>query len=196
MATPGLSIIQGEHSNLSRVLLCLQRLVTTLGEPPTKPDSALLFLILHYIEAFPETFHHPKEEGHLFKRLRAARPAAAPLLDQLSNEHASGTKYLGDLRSSLEALLIAFNMHAAAREGFRQAATAYLDFERKHMQREEKEIFPLALEALTEDDWSDIAAAFTVHDDPVFGAARQKEFDELRDATQALVPDSGESHPP
>ena len=51
--------------------------------------------------------------------------------------------------------------------------------EREHMIREEQEVLLLALEALEDEDWGGIDAAFERNDDPLFGSGRRKHFDAL-----------------
>ena len=54
--------------------------------------------MIYYIDAFPERFHHPKEDEYLFYFLRIRHPDAIPLLDRLQGEHRAGAK--GSGRSS------------------------------------------------------------------------------------------------
>ena len=61
--------------------MCLRHSVEELQEGTRKPDFTVLFAILDYIEAFPDTYHHPKEEDYLFKALRRRRPDAALKVD-------------------------------------------------------------------------------------------------------------------
>ena len=63
-------IIRSEHFELSLVLACLSQLAQDASR---EPDFDVLYLILDYIEGFPETFHHPKEEAHLCNQLLASR---------------------------------------------------------------------------------------------------------------------------
>ena len=82
---------------------------------------------------------------------------------------------LADLHGRLDA----YEADAARFGAFRDAARAYVDFERRHMAREDRELIPLALKALSEADWAEIEAAFARDDDPLFGTERRKEFDRL-----------------
>ena len=80
-----IQIIEDEHRSLAAVLhglLYLVREIQVRGEPP---DFELLGAMLNYIEAFPERFHHPKEDAYLFRKLRERDPSPAALLDQLES---------------------------------------------------------------------------------------------------------------
>ena len=58
-------------------------------------------------------------------------------------------------------------------------ARCYWSFAEAHMRREERQILPLALEALEAADWRAIDAAFTRDDDPLFGTPRAEQFERL-----------------
>ena len=150
-----------------------------LREGSRKPDFEILDAILNYLEGFPDTYHHPKEEEFLFKALRQRRPAAAPVLDKLHEEHAEGVTLAAELRAALEA----YRRDLSTSQRFSSAAEAYVDFERNHMVHEEQEILPLAQGALNDEDWEEINAAFALNHDPMgeqmFGVAREKKFDAL-----------------
>jgi branched-chain amino acid transport system ATP-binding protein len=83
---------------------------------------------------------------------------------------------------------------ATVREGrapFRDFATRaldYVEFARRHMRCEERELMPLARKHLTAEDWAGIDAAFGRNEDPLFGAARRREFDELFRRITELAP--------
>ena len=56
------------------------------------------------------------------------------------------------------------------------------------MAREERELLPLALKLLRDEDWREIDAAFAANDDPLFGAQRRKEFEGLIHHILELAP--------
>lgn len=179
-------IIRSEHFEINLVLTCLENLVEALQRGAWKPDFELLFLILDYIESFPITFHHPKEEDYLFKAIRCRSPETGPVLDQLCDEHALGLDLIGDLGTSLESYIGS----PAARVCFYDAVKSYVSHERAHMQREEREILPLALQVLSRDDWREIDAVFEQNDHPLFGPRRQEIFDSLFSLILRLAPGS------
>src|SRR5215469_15337634 len=78
-----LRIIHDEHRSLAAVLHGMLYLVNNVRSRGTRPDFRVLGAMIYYIDAFPERFHHPKEDRYLFARLRARCPAARPLLDRL-----------------------------------------------------------------------------------------------------------------
>lgn len=79
----------------------------------------------------------------------------------------------------MRAALEAWRGEPAELKRLREAGRRYLVFEEDHMQREEREVLPLALDALTAADWRAIDNAFAANDDPLFGGARSQQFDSL-----------------
>jgi len=177
-------VIRSEHFEINLVLTCLDELTKAIQMASWKPDFDLLFLILHYIEAFPETFHHPKEEDYLFKAIRSQSPETGPMLDQLCDEHAQGIDLMTELRAALQA----YAECASAGNWFCDAAKRYVDYERAHIEREERTVLPLSLQVLKADDWSELNEAFTQNQHPLLGPARQAQFDKLFALILRLIP--------
>ena len=71
-----IQIIEDEHRSLAAVLHGLLYLVREIRLRNAKPDFELLGAMLHYIDAFPERFHHPKEDAYLFRHLRERDPGS------------------------------------------------------------------------------------------------------------------------
>lgn len=175
------SVIRSEHFELSLVLACLRQLAQDASR---LPDFDVLYLILDYIEGFPETFHHPKEELYLFEAVRRREPDAGPLIDRLCDEHAQGVDLMTELREALDAY--ARDPEAGSR--FHDVAMRYVAFEQAHMQYEEQEILPLALKVLTREDWQEIGAAFLSNQHPLLNPTRQRQFDKLFGMILRVVP--------
>jgi hemerythrin-like domain-containing protein len=176
MAPAALSIIRDEHRSLVAVLQGLQFLVRDVHDRGVTPDFELFTLILDYIDMFPEKFHHPKENEHLFKAVRARSADANALLDALESEHAHGDGLVRELRHALARWRVA---GPAGFDAFAGAVEAYLDFHWKHMRKEEDVVLPLAERVLTAADWEAIDAAFRANDDPLFGTRPKQEFRKL-----------------
>ncbi len=182
--TSAVQIIRLEHFNIASVLVCLSHLLEEIQQGRWEPDFELLGAILDYLEQFPEVFHHPKEEDHLFKAIAQRAPSAEVKLGYVRQEHVKGGEMLADLRRKLNA----FAENRDAFSAFRDAAETYVAFERRHMAREEKELLPLALEVLHDEDWRAINTAFGRNEDPMFGRERKKEFAGLVQRILALAP--------
>ena len=136
-----ISIIENEHRSLAAVLHGMLYLVHDIRDHGTAPDFDLLGAMIYYIDAFPERYHHPKEDRYLFRALRSRCPEAEPLLDRLEGEHAAGARKIRDL----EQLLARYQHGGASRFAqFLAAVEDYADFHWKHMRAEEEDVLPLA----------------------------------------------------
>jgi hemerythrin-like domain-containing protein len=94
-------IIHDEHRSLAAVLHGMLHLVHAIRERGALPDFNVLGAMIYYIDAFPERFHHPKEDDYLFHFLRIRHPAAIPLLDRLQGEHRAGAEKIRTLEQTL-----------------------------------------------------------------------------------------------
>ena len=179
-----IAIIQDEHRAITAVIEALRHLVAEIAAGRMAPDHALLAALFHYIEAFPERLHHPKEDDFLFARLRVRRPETAPLLDSLHREHEVGRERFVELKAMWER----YRADPAALAAFVDGVERYSHFHWRHMRKEEDEVLPLAAEALLPEDWDAIDAAFASNDDPVVGAPAGKAFRELFRHLVAILP--------
>jgi hemerythrin-like domain-containing protein len=178
-------IVRDEHRSLAAVLHGMLYLVGKIRDDGMKPDFDLLGAMVYYIDAFPERFHHPKEDEYLFKLLRARCQGARALLDQLQEEHRVGADKIRAIEQRLTRYRQGGDAESAA---FIAAVEAYAAFHWDHMEREEKEVLPLAEKNLTAGDWQAIDAAFTGHTDPLFGEARSEDYHKLFQRILNLAP--------
>jgi hemerythrin-like domain-containing protein len=175
-ALRAIAIIQDEHRTLAAVLHGLLFLVREIRDRGATPDFALLGSMLHYVDLFPERFHHPKEDRYLFALLRTRHPPAGPLIDLLQNQHEIGA----DKIRELDQRLARFREGGAAEfPAFADAVEAYAVFHWDHLRREERDVIPLAKEHLTSADWEVIDAAFAGHTDPLLGTDQGVGFEAL-----------------
>lgn len=169
-------IIEDEHRSLAAVLHGLLYLVREIRDHGMKPPFDVLGAMVYYFDAFPERFHHPKEDGYLFLRLRARCPEARPLLDRLEAEHVAGATKIRELEQALARYQQGGEAEAAP---FFAAVEAYATFHWAHMNSEEQEVMPLAMKHLTPDDWEVIDEAFSGHSDPLVGESSGEDFRKL-----------------
>jgi hemerythrin-like domain-containing protein len=177
-------ILLDEHRSIAAVLQGLQHLTRMAQDPAVRPDFAVFRAMIYYIDAFPERSHHPKEDEHLFARLRVKSQAARPLLERLKAEHLEGARLVRELERAVLAFETTWPRGA---EDFAAAVNAYAEFHWRHMRCEELELLPLAEQALAEEDWTAIAAAFAANDDPLAGW-RGQDFDKLYARIVSIAP--------
>lgn len=176
MSKEALEIIKAEHRSLSAVLDAADYLVAEIRAKRIQPEFRLLWAIINYIDSFPETLHHPKEDQFLFSRLKQRTKAADSLIDELEAQHRSGEERVRDLQ-------LALGHFEADREGalevFADALNAFTQLQWRHMTVEENELMPLAERYLLDTDWKEVADAFRDNNDPMFGSARGDHFRQL-----------------
>ena len=171
-----IGIIRDEHRSLGAVLHGMLYLIREIRYAGADPNFEVFHAMLYYIDAFPERFHHPKEDAYLFKLLRLRHPDAAPLIDRLHAEHAIGAEKI----RRLEQALVRYEQGGAAEfAGFAEAVAAYAAFHYSHMRAEEDELIPLARRHLTPADWEEIDAAFAGNTDPLFGTKASAQYADL-----------------
>ena len=167
-----LAILRDEHRSLAAVLHALQGLV----DAEASPDPALLRAMLFYIEQFPERLHHPKEEQHLFARLRQRSDECDAMLLELESQHRAGAAQFASLRTLLD---------GGDMRLFAQAAHDFAQQQWRHMSAEETLVLPAASRHLQPADWAAIASTFEANADPRFGTGES--FDHLASRLLAMA---------
>jgi len=180
-----LRIIHDEHRSMAAVLHGMLHVVHDIRDQGRPPDFRLLGAMVYYIDAFPERFHHPKEDKYLFTLLRARLPEAGPVLDRLHEEHRSGAAKI----RTLDQALVRYEQGGKGEfAAFAAAVESYAAFHWEHMRCEEKEVLPQAEKHLTQGDWEAIDAAFSGHTDPLFGAKADEAYHKLFQRILNLAP--------
>ena len=150
-----LRIMIDEHQSLAAILHAIRLMLRDIGSGTLQPDMGLLRAMVHYLDAYPEKRHHPKEDQFIFALLKQRTAEGAEAIAALEEEHARGN-------DRIKALEVAVQRYAdgepGAFEGFVAAFEAFAAFYREHMMREEREILPLVHKYFTAEDWAEIDA--------------------------------------
>ena len=88
------------------------------------------------------------------------------------------------LADSVDRVLMEVEM---PRDWLTEAGRRFVATFRRHMEREEATFFPAAADALTPQDWAEIAQRMVDPEDPLFGARTEERFAALRRDIQALA---------
>jgi hemerythrin-like domain-containing protein len=178
-------IIRDEHRAIAAILHGMLFLVRKIRDRGATPDFNLFGAMIYYIDAFPERFHHPKEDRYLFHVLRIRHPDSVSLLDRLEDEHRTGAYKIRALEQAL-----ARYQHGGASEfpDFAKAVEDYAAFHWNHMRAEEDEVLPLAEKHLSAADWEGVDTAFLGHVDPMHGAGAEGEYQALFTRIVNLAP--------
>jgi hemerythrin-like domain-containing protein len=171
-----IGILQAEHRSLAAVMHGMLYLVRDVRLRGAAPRFELLAAMIDYINAFPERFHHPKEEAYLFRLLASRCSDAAPLIDKLQAEHRLSTAKIRTLEQALERYR---QGGAADFRAFAEAAADYAALQWQHIRTEEDQLIPLARAYLRPGDWKLVDEAFSGHSDPLFGLEMEQEYENL-----------------
>ncbi|NLH80248.1 MAG: hemerythrin domain-containing protein [Phyllobacteriaceae bacterium] len=183
--TKAMTIIRAEHRAIGAVLKGLLGVVAEIEAGNREPDFRLIDAMVHYIEAMPETLHHPKEDEYLYAALADRTEDQKPLLDEIHAEHGAGREIGRDLIASLLAYRV---QGASALAPFAAAVRAYTELQWTHMRKEEEILLPLAERLLSASDWAAVDAAFEANDEARLEPEKRKAFRELFRRLAALTP--------
>lgn len=160
------SVIRAEHRAFATALNALERYLEPVLAHRLQPNHDLFGTILTYIDTFTDRFHHPKEDEHLFRALRARTDRADAALLDLQHEHVTSPAML---REVLESLRRTRGGSATDVAAFARLLQGYNASQVAHMRKENEIVIPIAREALSRADWETVGAAFRDHRDPLFG---------------------------
>ncbi len=161
-----IAALDRDHANIAKLLELLESEILAIEVGKT-PDYPLLQNIMRYMTQYPDRFHHPLE-NLVFARLVKSDAGARADVDGLLEEHIE----IGLAGRNFDKLLRTSRADSVeVREQLGAAGFAYIRSLREHMLKEEKKLFPLAMEILTKEDWQIIDEEIDAVEDPVFGAA-------------------------
>jgi len=170
-----------DHRNMARLLDLVQSELESMraGEPP---DFDLLHSVMEYALHYPDICHHPKEDA-IYRRLVRRDPSTEARVGDLAKEHAHLSELTRKLAAALHNVAQDVEVPRAWLEGL---VEDYLSANRRHMAMEEQRFFPLAMTALSDEDWDEIDAAAVTKDDPLFGGRLAGEYRGLYDRIMRL----------
>jgi hemerythrin-like domain-containing protein len=128
-----LRLIQDEHRSIGSVLSGLAHFAERGLEGRATAEARVFRAMLQYLDLFAERLHHPKEDAHLFARLRCRTHLADEVLDRLQEDHFYGA---GALRAVEHAFLRYEEGGTVFFADFAREALRYVAFYREHMRVE------------------------------------------------------------
>lgn len=129
------------------------------------PDFDLMRDVMDYTTAYPERYHHPKEDL-IFEKIREKGGEGADLARDLIEEHRKGEELSNRFAEALGNVALEAEI---PRQRFEELAREFLEFSRAHMEKEEETLLPLAERVLGDEDWAEIDAGLVAPEDPLFG---------------------------
>ncbi len=180
----GIKIMSEEHRALAAVLHALEYLAKP--QQLAKTDVRVFQAIVRYIDTYSEKLHHPAEDRFLFKPLKEKTKEGDELIAQLEAEHARGGERMRKLKAALDQVIAGTGGSDVA---FGAAVEEYAQFYWQHMTLEEKNIFPLAANVLSQEDWAALVEGFNKNKDPIAGSEAAKDMDALLRKILEIAPE-------
>lgn len=181
-------LIRREHTDIARLLNALEVQLDAFDRAET-PDYELIDEIAEYFLDHPDRCHHPKEDA-VFRALQKRAPEAAEAVGDLEAEH----RAIGEQgRAFKEAIANILSDAEVPRETIDTIVRGFIESERKHMAKEERDFLPAALANLTAADWAAVDMAVPGEEDPLFGPNCADRYKLLRDEIIALEAQSSAS---
>lgn len=183
-----IDILMHEHRLIEQVLGAL---VATAQEARAGREVSRQRVaeLVEFFSGFADRCHHGKEENLLFKRMveRGFSADAGPVGVMLY-EHRQGREHVGALAA------IGHGdgpLSPAERESFVSHALAYASFLSQHIAKEDQMLYPMALEALSEQDLEELARAYAAFEENVMGAGEHERLHAVADRIVATAGSSG-----
>ncbi|MGE3287949.1 MAG: hemerythrin domain-containing protein, partial [Pseudonocardia sp.] len=126
----------------------LARMRTALAAGPLPRQRRALAAHLDWMMDFLHA-HHEGEDAGLYPMVRAADPAAAPLLDEMAADHARIDPAVEVLRAATDR----WARTGAGRDALRDALVALEDLLLPHLDREVEQAMPVVSRAITHRQW-------------------------------------------
>ena len=169
-----IAALNRDHANIVRLLDLIESEILAIAVGKT-PDYPLMRDVMRYMEQYSDRFHHPKEDL-IFAQLLKHDPDVRADVVNMIEEHVS-IRLAGQ---EFARLLRAIGVDSVdVRERLGSFGLAYTLALRKHMSTEERKLFPLAVEVLTDMEWQLIDEAVDAIDDPLFDEMTADDYQRL-----------------
>ncbi len=169
-----IEILREEHRNIEKLLYVLEQELGVFDRQE-RPDFETLRAVIDYFEEYPARCHHPKEDM-MVDLLKARDPAAAAEFDDIEADHREEANRLLKLARTIENVRTGSDL---PRESVDDVVREFIAHERRHIELEERHLFPAALKALLPSDWASIDARMGDARDPLFDATVERKFRSL-----------------
>jgi hemerythrin-like domain-containing protein len=169
-----IGLLREEHKNIEKLLRILEQELS-IFQRGERPDYDILLAIIRYFQAYPDLCHHPKEDI-VFEALKRRDPALADSIADIEDEHQNEAARLRRFALIVESIQVD---HEVLRQTFSGAIRDFIDYQRKHIEKEERGLFPAALKALLPEDWAAIDARLSCGKDPLFNSTVEAEYRDL-----------------
>jgi hemerythrin-like domain-containing protein len=175
-------ILSNEHRVIEQVLDCLDKMVTNSIEQQRLEEEPARQAI-DFFRNFADRCHHGKEEAHLFPAMEAKGYSRVdgPTGVMLA-EHDQGRQHV---RAMDAAVAAASQGDAGALHVFTENALQFSQLLRDHIDKEDRCLFTMATQALSDQEQCDLLMMFDQVDSEEFGTATHAKYLKLADDLSA-----------
>lgn len=179
-----MTLLRRDHRRISRVLRLLDKQIELMDSVGI--DYVVLGDIVEYLSDYPEAIHH-RFEDELFDRLvnSGLKPSEWALVSRNMAEHAEISVRTQKLADDVGLVLRDVALPSAL---IKQDLLDYSELQHGHMNREEQQLFPMALRLFSDDDWRDLETKASEMSDPMFDGSLER-FESLYELVVANTPD-------
>ena len=169
---PLMKALRAEHRHMGTVMQLFTDQLSAI-EGGELVDTHVVYEIMHYMVTWPDRFHHPREDL-IYARVAEVNPMAADDVDTLQRDHDHTAKRGRGVLRDIERWRLGEVSGGVVVSSGRE----YVEHIYEHMNIEEKVVFPRIEEALTLQDWRDLAEddQLAAVGSSVFGPQVQREF--------------------
>jgi hemerythrin-like domain-containing protein len=185
-------LLMSEHRVIEQVLNCLEKIADqcTAGKPLDLPGA---YKAIDFLQQFADRCHHGKEEHQLFPMMEAR----GFILEKgptgvMVHEHDLGRQHIQAMLTALKDATAGLPRAGAL---FVEEARGYIQLLREHIRKEDHCLFPMADQALTEQDQRRLEDSFEKVEHEEMGEGTHEKYlrmaDELADryhVPRAVVP--------
>lgn len=166
IADRALAVYRDEHRSIAAVVRGLTNLMQVYTGEGILPDLSLLHAMLFYLETFPKSQHHPREEQCLFPKLRGKDEALDTLIGKLEAQHGDESRLLAEMGDALHCCYTGGRLAMVA---LSRLADQFAELTWSHMILEDKIILGHVQQFFSETDWQDVERGFAGNNSPSLG---------------------------
>ena len=170
-----MAALRAEHRHIANVVALFGDQLTAIEEGQLV-DTHVVYETIDYMVRWPDRFHHPREDI-LYARAAELDAELADSVDSLQREHDDTARRGRELLASIER----WRDGAVSGTKVVESGREYIRNTHRHMNSEEKLVFPQIEALLDESDWVELGAQDRLkpYADPVFGSRVHRDFRNL-----------------
>ncbi len=166
-----IEVLREEHRNIEKLLGVLEQELGVFDRQE-RPDYETLQAVVDYFAEYPARCHHPKEDM-IVDILKARDPAAARAVGDIETDHQQEGERLRRLAHTIENVRIGGEL---PRQTVDDVVREFIAHERRHIEMEERALFPAAIKVLGPADWARVDARMSDARDPLFNDTVEQKF--------------------